>query len=71
MSDITIMLEVKDDTPIQMAYAICKHYVKVNEPYQSVEKVYIQLEELAEPILSVVKSESQQNLLEKVGVNSE
>lgn len=65
MSDVTIMLEMKDDTPIQMAYAICKHYVKVNEIYQSEERVFIQLEELAEHILSVVKSESKQNLLMK------
>lgn len=71
MSDITIMLEVKDDTPIQVAYAICKLYVKINEPYQSEERVYIQLEELAEHILSVVKSERQQNFLMKAGVKSE
>lgn len=52
---LTIALEVLDNSSLQMAYAICKHYKKIN--CENMENTIIDLEEIAEHINAYTKAE--------------
>lgn len=55
MNKITIELELIDDSVQQMAYGICKYYLKGN--CYNIEPTVIDLEEFAEHILAYTRAE--------------
>ena len=52
---VTISLEMLDNTPAQMADALCRYYVQEN--CKNMKHAVIDLEELAEHILAYTKAE--------------
>ena len=53
-SSVTLKLEMMDNSPQQMSYALCEYYKRINSGSNT---TLIELEELAEHILSYVKAE--------------
>ena len=56
MSNVTVYLEMMNDSVQQMASAICKHYKEINET--DIE-ANIELKELASHILAYVNAENE------------